>query len=53
MIHQKDGWIGLPYVWNDEETEAFLEVAGDIKKAKWIDQNNANQSINYIVIKFK
>ena len=49
MIHQKDGWVGLPYIWNEEETEAFLEVAGDIKKAKWIDRNNANQSINYIV----
>ena len=49
MIHHKDGWVGLPYVWNDEETEAFLEVAGDIKKAKWIDKNNLMQSINYIV----
>ena len=49
MIHREDGWIGLPYVWNNDETEAFLEVAGDIKKAKWIDKNNSVQSINYIV----
>jgi len=52
MIHEEDGWIGLPYVWNDDETEAFLEVAGDIKKAKWIDKNNTSQSINYIVPNF-
>ena len=49
MINEEDGWIGLPYIWNKEETEAYLEVAGDILHATWIDINNRNQSINYIV----
>src|SRR5207244_1098077 len=26
LIHRPDGWIGLPYVWNDDQTEAMLKV---------------------------
>ncbi len=28
LVHAKQGWIALPYVWNDEGTEATLEVVG-------------------------
>ena len=29
LIHEESGWIALPYIWNDEQTEAFLEITGD------------------------
>ena len=28
LVRQPDGWLGLPYVWNQDETEAFLRIAG-------------------------
>lgn len=28
LIRKQDGWDALPYVWNPEQTEAFLRVAG-------------------------
>jgi hypothetical protein len=28
LIHENDGWKALEYVWNDEQTDAILEVAG-------------------------
>jgi uncharacterized repeat protein (TIGR03806 family) len=28
LVHKKDGWVGLPYIWNDEQTEATLKVTG-------------------------
>ena len=28
LVHYEDGWKALPYVWNEEQSEAFLEVAG-------------------------
>lgn len=31
LLHEPEGWKALVYVWNDEQTEAFLEVAGDRK----------------------
>ena len=49
MIHHDNGWVGLPYIWNDEQTEAFLEISGGIKDASWIDDRGTVQSINYII----
>lgn len=28
MLHRADGWIALPYLWNAEQTDAQLAVAG-------------------------
>lgn len=28
LLHRKDGWIALPYLWNAEQTDAKLAVAG-------------------------
>jgi uncharacterized repeat protein (TIGR03806 family) len=37
LVHQKAGWIGLPYVWNEDESEATLRLAGTMLGASWID----------------
>lgn len=29
LVHYEDGWKALPYVWNAEQDDATLEVAGD------------------------
>lgn len=28
LLHRADGWVALPYLWNDEQTEARLALAG-------------------------
>ncbi|WP_223031489.1 SO2930 family diheme c-type cytochrome [Hephaestia mangrovi] len=28
LVHRADGWIGLPYVWNADQTEATLQRTG-------------------------
>ncbi|MFO1254199.1 MAG: SO2930 family diheme c-type cytochrome [Sphingomonadaceae bacterium] len=28
LLHRADGWVALPYVWNAEQTEARLALAG-------------------------
>lgn len=28
LLHRQDGWVALPYVWNAEQTEARLALAG-------------------------
>ena len=30
LARRDDGWVALPYVWNDEQTEAELKRAGDL-----------------------
>lgn len=28
LLHRADGWLALPYLWNEEQTEATLALAG-------------------------
>jgi uncharacterized repeat protein (TIGR03806 family) len=28
LVNTRYGWVGLPYIWNNEQTDATLEIAG-------------------------
>lgn len=28
LVHKKEGWKALPYIWNAAQTEAYLEITG-------------------------
>jgi uncharacterized repeat protein (TIGR03806 family) len=49
LIHKSAGWVGLPYVWNDEQTEATLRVAGATRQVRWIDTGGQEHSLQYMV----
>lgn len=49
LKHEADGWVGLPYIWNKEQTEAVLEVAGDTVDVAWIDGEGHERTNNYII----
>jgi uncharacterized repeat protein (TIGR03806 family) len=49
LIHKPEGWVGLPYIWNDEQTEATLDVVGGTRDVKWIHSDGKERSINYII----
>jgi uncharacterized repeat protein (TIGR03806 family) len=49
LIHRPEGWIGLPYAWNDEQTEATLVVAGGARDVRWIHTDGRERAINYII----
>ena len=35
LEHRETGWIGIPYVWNEEQTEARLAIAGASVDVTW------------------
>ena len=47
MIKKSNGWIFAEYVWNDEQTEAFLDMEGSFKEISWKDENDVIKSTNY------
>lgn len=47
MIRKSDGWIFAEYVWNDEQTEAYLQTQSSQTPISWLDENNNLKSINY------
>ncbi len=49
LTHTAEGWKALVYIWNDEQTEATLEVAGDRKPVQFIDQHGRTVRFEYIV----
>src|SRR6218665_1419899 len=46
MIRKATGWIFANYIWNDEQTEAYLSLAGSNVSLSW-DQNGQNMSTTY------
>ena len=49
LIHEAAGWKGLTYVWNDEQTEARLKIAGADRDVNWIDGAGRERQVNYLV----
>lgn len=49
LIHNPEGWVGLPYVWNEEQTEATLKIAGVARDVSWIHADGEQRTINYLV----
>jgi uncharacterized repeat protein (TIGR03806 family) len=47
MIRKSNGWIYANYVWNDEQTEAFLDLNGSTEQITWIDNNSVSRTITY------
>jgi len=51
MIRKQSGWIFAEYVWNDEQTDAVLQMTGSTTPVTWTDENNITRSITYKIPK--
>lgn len=49
LLSRPEGWIGLPYIWNAEQTEATLDLAGGTVDVAWKHTDGKNRTVNYIV----
>jgi uncharacterized repeat protein (TIGR03806 family) len=49
LLHEAKGWVALPYIWNKEQTEAVLEVAGGEELISWVDQKGQKQTFEYAI----
>lgn len=45
MIRKATGWIFAEYVWNNEQTEAFLNMNGSTTSITWIDEENNTKTV--------
>jgi len=48
LVRYAEGWVGFPYVWNAAQTDATLEIAGDVRRIDLVG-NVAAETINYVV----
>lgn len=49
LIHESGTWKTLPYIWNDEQTEAYLSVAGKNMNVSWTHYDGSTRQVNYSV----
>lgn len=49
LLHEEGGWKSLPYVWNEEQTDALLDVAGNASMVNYTDRNGTRRSFEYMV----
>lgn len=49
LAHTNAGWVGLPYVWNADGTDAALKVAGTTVDVEWIHYDGSLRTNNYII----
>ena len=49
LVHRPEGWDAVEYIWNDEQTDAHLEIAGDLKKVSWIHYDGSKKDIDYVI----
>ena len=48
-IKEKNTWNIATYIWNDEQTDAYLNSDGKNVSVNWINSEGNNQKINYEV----
>ena len=49
LVKQQQGWVALPYYWNEEQTEATLEWAGESKQLTLVKADGREETFPYIV----
>ena len=49
LLHEEKGWKSLPYIWDDAQTDAFLDVAGAVTEVSFINVAGAKMKFDYQV----
>lgn len=49
LLLENGNWKTLPYIWNDEQTEAFLDVAGKNIDVSWTHTDGSIKNVKYSV----
>ena len=49
LVHETAGWKALGYVWNEAQTEAFLDVAGETKDVSYVDADGKKRKHAYTI----
>ncbi len=49
LVRGTSGWVGLPYVWNKNQTEATLELAPDPVQVRYTDASGKRRDFHYFI----
>jgi uncharacterized repeat protein (TIGR03806 family) len=49
LIKEEHAWKALTYIWNAEQTDAELEVAGASFPVQWVNSEGKKKQVDYVV----
>jgi len=49
LIKEAGKWKALPYIWNDEQTEAVLEITGGTRDISWVHYDGKQKTLRYAI----
>ncbi len=49
LVRRESGWVAMPYVWNEQQTEALLARTGDRTELELSADDGQRQKISYVV----
>ncbi|MCA9122956.1 MAG: hypothetical protein KDB11_22375 [Planctomycetales bacterium] len=49
LEHREDGWTGIPYLWNEDQTDASLAIAGAAVDVSWKHTDGAQRTNTHVV----
>ncbi len=49
LYRQATHWAAYSYIWNEEQTEAYYEVAGGVTPVSWVHTDGKKRSIRYVI----
>lgn len=49
LVRREQGWEAVSYVWNEDQTDAYLTKIGDAQKLTLVSESDADREFTYIV----
>ena len=49
LVHETGGWQAYPYIWNDEQTEAFYDPAGETREVRYVNESGKKITTPYAI----
>lgn len=49
LVHEHNGWQAYPYIWNDEQTDAFYDPAGETRTVTYRNASGKKITTSYAV----
>ncbi len=49
LVRRANGWVALPYVWNEAQTDAVLKRTGDVTSLTLVRNDGGNEEFAYLV----
>jgi uncharacterized repeat protein (TIGR03806 family) len=49
LVHSKTGWVALPYIWDEKQNDATLQLVPDPVPVKWTEASGRVHDFTYVM----